>query len=393
MTVKDADVIVVGLGAMGSMALWRLAERGVDVIGIEQFDIAHSLGSSGGQTRLFRTACFEHPSLGSIARQAQSLWRELEDKSGSELLTLTGGVMIGPADSELIQGTRAAAETAGERVTDLSHGELADRFPAHTNVDPSFVGLWDPEAGVVRPELGITSAIQAASDLSARVLTRTHVIKVEESADGVEVTTDEKTLRARSVIVAAGPWLSHLAGTPRLEPLRVIMTWFRPVRQHLTTDTFPVFIRHIDDGRTFWGHGQIDGLPVKIGAPDDPSNVQPTNPDTIDRTVHDGDLEVIRETVSRYVAGVDPQPAVSSVCMVTLSSDWQFLLGPREPGSSIILAGGCSGHAFKHAPAIGEYLAAAAIGSRPPFDGDFVNPARPMTSHFPLPAIFAGANA
>ena len=393
MTAKDADVIVVGLGAMGSMALWRLAEKGVDAIGIEQFDIAHSLGSSGGQTRLFRTACFEHPSLGAIARQAQSLWRELEDKSRSEILTLTGGVMIGPASSDLIEGTRAAAKTAGERVTDLTRGELADRFPAHANVDRSFVGLWDPEAGVVRPELAITSAIQAASTLGARVLTRTHVIKIAESADGVEVTTDGETLCARSVIIAAGPWLSHLTRTPRLEPLRVIMTWFRPLDQPLDTDTFPVFIRHIDDGRTFWGHGQIDGLPVKIGAPDDPSNLRPANPDTIDRTVHDGDLEVIRETVSHYVAGVDPEPAMSSVCMVTLSSDWQFLLGPREPGSSIILAGGCSGHAFKHAPAIGEYLAAVAIGTRPPFDGEFVNPARPASSHFPLPAIFAGATA
>jgi len=376
MTVNDADVVVVGLGAMGSMALWRLAQKGVDVIGIEQFDIAHSLGSSGGQTRLFRTACFEHPGLGAIARQAQELWRELEQESGKEILTLTGGVMIGPASSELIEGTRAAAQTSGTTVTDLSHGDLAERFPAHINVDPSYVGLWDPEAGVVRPELGITAAIQSAESFGARVLTQTRVAKIEETGNGVEITTDEETLRARAVIVAAGPWLSHLTKTPPIEPMRVIMTWFNPWAQPFSTDAFPVFIRHIDEKRTFWGHGQIDGLPVKIGAPDDPSNLSATNPDTIDRTVHESDLRVVRDTVSRYVKGIDPNPALSSVCMITLSPDWQFVLGPAEPGSPIILAGGCSGHAFKHAPAIGDYLAAAAIGQEPPFDGEFVNPLR-----------------
>ena len=239
MTGREADVVVVGLGALGAMALWRLAQKGVDVVGIEQFDIAHSLGSSGGKTRLFRTACFEHPGLGVVSRHARDLWRELEDESGSEILTLTGGVMIGPSNSELILGSRAAAQAAGTLVTDLSYGELAERFPAHINVDPTYVGLWDPNAGVVRPELGITSAIQSASSFGARVLTGTRVIKIEESGDGVEVTTDGETLRARSVIVAAGPWISHLTETPPLEPMRVIMTWFNPVDQPLYIGRVP----------------------------------------------------------------------------------------------------------------------------------------------------------
>jgi sarcosine oxidase len=115
-------------------------------------------------------------------------------------------------------------------------------------------------------------------------------------------------------------------------------------------EALPVFIRHIADGRTLWRHGQIDGLPVKIGAPDDPSNFEPVNPDTIDRIVHEADVRVARETVSRYLSGVDLDPASSSVCMITLSRDLQFLLGPRGRGSAISLAGGCSGHAFKHAP-------------------------------------------
>lgn len=376
MTAYDADVIVVGLGAIGAMALWRLAKRGADVIGIEQFGIPHHLGSSGGSTRLFRTACFEHPQLGLFARHAHSLWRELECNSGSEILTLTGGVMIGPADSNLLAGTNAAAEVSGVRLTSLTHQDLAERFPAHISVDPSYVGLWDPHAGVVRPEVGITAAIATASSSGARALTGTRVVRIDESCFGVQVTTDSQSLRARSVVVATGPWLADTAKTPPLRPMRVIMTWFNPAPEPLPVDVFPVFIRHVDASRTFWGHGQIDGLPVKIGAPIDPSNFRATHPDTIDRTVHAEDVHLSRNTVARFLSGIDPQPASSSVCMVTLSADGQFVLGPRDRGSAVILAGGCSGHAFKHAPAIGDYVAAMALGREPPVAGEFMDPIR-----------------
>ena len=102
---NDAEVIVVGLGAMGAMATWRLAQRGVDVLGIEQFEPGHALGSSHGETRLFRTACFEHPGLAPMANRSRALWRDLEQTSGENLLTLSGGIMIGPPDSDLIRGT------------------------------------------------------------------------------------------------------------------------------------------------------------------------------------------------------------------------------------------------------------------------------------------------
>jgi sarcosine oxidase len=375
MNARDADVIVVGLGAMGAMTLWRLARRGIDVLGIEQFDIANTLGSSGGQTRLFRTACFEHPRLGVMARHALRLWRELEAVSRSEILTLTGGVMIGASTGELIEGARAAARAGGTEVMELSVGDLTERFPAHINLDPSHVGLWDPGAGVVRPERGITAAIEVASRLGARVLTNTRVQRIAETGSGVEVATETKTLRARSVVVAAGPWLSKLMGTPRLEPRRVIMTWFKPTAP-LDTDALPVFIRCLSGGGKFWGHGEIDGLPVKVGAPDDGGDVLPFGPDAVDRTVHNRDIVAAREIVSRFLQGMDAEPTASSVCMITLSPDLQFVLGPRERDSAIILGGGCSGHAFKHAPAIGEFLASAATRQAPPFSGGFMDPTR-----------------
>ncbi|MFB8369624.1 N-methyl-L-tryptophan oxidase [Pseudarthrobacter sp. NPDC055928] len=376
MTTYDADVAVVGLGALGSMTLWRLASRGVNVIGVEQFGIAHDLGSSHGSTRLFRLACFEHPDLGSMAFHALDLWRELEEISGTELLTLTGGVMIGPQDSELIVGTRQAAANAGASVEELSREELAQRFPVFANTDPSYVGLWDPNAGVLRPEASITAAINAAKARGAQVLDRTKVTAITETTDGVEIRTEDRVIRARSVVVAAGPWISKLLDLPHLTPMRTIMTWFRPTEAALDVDRLPVFIRHIDDQRTIWGHGGIDGLPIKVGAPDNEFNIRPTDPDTIDRELSDGDVAGARDVVRQYFHGIDPEPAESYTCMITFSPDLQFVLGPREPGSKVIIAGGCSGHAFKHASAIGDFLAGSALGEPPSLRHQFVSPER-----------------
>lgn len=376
MTTYDTDVVVVGLGALGSMTLWRLASRGVDVVGVEQFDIAHDLGSSHGSTRLFRLACFEHPDLGSMALQAHDLWRELEDVSGTELLTLTGGVMIGPQNSELIMGTRQAAANAGKSVEELTGEDLAQRFPVFANTDPSYVGLWDPNAGVLRPEASIKAAVNAAKARGAQVLDRTKVTAITETAEGVEVRTEDRVIRARSVVVAAGPWMAKMLALPHLTPMRTIMTWFRPTEGALDVDRLPVFIRHIDDQRTIWGHGGFEGLPLKIGAPDNEIILRPTDPDTIDRDLSDGDIAAGRETVQRYFNGVDPDPVEAYTCMITFSPDHQFVLGPREAGSRVIIAGGCSGHAFKHASAIGDFLAGSAVGETPSLRHQFVSPER-----------------
>jgi sarcosine oxidase len=375
-TKYDADVIVVGLGAMGSMALWRLAARGVSVIGIEQFEIANDRGSSFGSTRLFRVACFEHLRLGPMALRARELWRELEYEAQAELLTVTGGVMIGPPESALITGTRRAAAQAGSPVQEMTWHEVTTRFPIHASADPSYVGLWDSGAGVVRPERSITAAVTVAKALGAEVLDRTKVSAITETVEGVTVRTDDRVLRAKRVVVAAGPWISRLLDLPDLIPMRTIMNWFQPVDGVLGMDQVPVFIRHLDELRTFWGHGQIDGLPMKVGVPDDAVNLRPTDPDTIERTVADADVAGGRVAVARYLDGVDPHPVSSYACMITFSPDHQFVLGPREPGSGIIVAGGCSGHAFKHATAIGDFLAGSAIGEIPSAEYDFVDPQR-----------------
>jgi sarcosine oxidase len=389
---RDADVLVVGLGlgAMGSMALWQLAARGVKVMGVDQFEPGHPWGSSHGATRLFRTACFEHPSLAPMAMRARELWEELGDRADTELVRVTGAIMIGPRDSQLITGTQAASEAIGLRLDVMDQREVSDRFPQHTALDPSHVGMWDPLAGVVRAEAGVCAAVAAAQELGAVLHVGQRVTEVRETADGVLARVGDHELSAGHVVVSAGPWLGKLVPGIPVQPIRVVMTWYeaREDPAAFELDRFPVFIRHIDSDRTMWGHGATDGKPAKIGAPDDPSNFTPADPDALDRVITPEQTALGSQVLSRLVAGLNSVPVESRACMVTFSADGQFLLGPLSADSRIILAGGCSGHAFKHAPAIGELLADLATGRRPRVNASFVDPARFETSAVATPTSF-----
>src|SRR5687768_18547996 len=122
------DVIVVGVGAMGSAACWELVRRGVKVLGLEQFDIPHALGSSHGQSRMIRLAYYEHPDYVPLLRRAYELWHELEHESGQKLLHLTGGLYMGRPEGHVVSGALGAARLHGLNHELLSHAELQKRF-------------------------------------------------------------------------------------------------------------------------------------------------------------------------------------------------------------------------------------------------------------------------
>lgn len=381
----DAEIAVVGLGAMGSAALWRLAARGVTVIGFEQFAIGHAQGSSHGETRLFRTLCLEHPSLVDVARRSRELLRELEEFSGEELLRLSGGLMIGSPQSAVISGVRRAAETHGVAIEELSAQEITRRFPQHADLRPNEIGIWDPEAGVVRPEASIAAAIGAAQAAGAEVHDRTAVVRIDFSAGCVEIVTPARTFRVDRVIVAAGAWLSKFVPALPLAPLRTPMTWFeaKPDAGAYDLEDFPVFIREVPSGQIIWGHGSVFEHGVKIGPEDDP-NFRDVDADHVDRGISERDWSTVGGLVTQYLPGLDPTPSRTTTCMITRSPDMQFQLGPLDSEQRLIVAGGDSGHAFKHATGIGEYLAQLATGEPPFVDLSHTNPNRFRTA--PAPA-------
>src|SRR5437763_1103001 len=151
------DVAVVGVGAIGSATLWRLAQRGVRAIGFERFEPGHDRGSSHGETRIFRTAYLEGPAYVPLAQRAIELWRELERATGVGLMAANGGLMLGSQESDVIRGTMASVKVHGLSHRLLDANQLRAEYPAH-RVSDDDVAIFEHEAGFLRPELAVATA-------------------------------------------------------------------------------------------------------------------------------------------------------------------------------------------------------------------------------------------
>ena len=380
MEIIGKDVVVIGLGAFGSAALWRLADRGVGVAGIERHGIGHHLGSSHGLTRLFRVACQEHPGLAPIALKSLELWTGLGEETGPQLVQQSGCLSVGPPDSRPVTGAVAAAAAAGLPVQELSHAELRARQPQYAGLADADVAVWDPAAGICYPERNIRAHTAAAQRLGAEVYPHTMVTGIEAGRDGVTVRTPTVEFRAGQVIVAAGAWLGTLVPGLQLAPRRTPQFWFRPRDPgsgEFALDRFPAFIWDRPDGGSLWGHGSAEDYGIKIGPEPVMSDSAGIDPEEMDRYIHlDTDIDALTEHVAKAFPGLDPRPAKAITCMVTDSADGQFLVG-RLPGRPrVVVAGGDSGHGFKHAAGIGELLAQLVTGQPAYCQTEFLDPAR-----------------
>ena len=382
MEIIRKDVVVVGLGGFGSSALWRLAHRGVDVAGIERHGIGHHLGSSHGSTRLFRIACQEHPGLVPIALKSLELWTALGDQIGERLVQQSGCLSVGSPDSRPVRGAIEAAEAAGLPIQELNHEELTARQPQYAGLGAEDIAVWDPGAGICYPERNVRAQTAAARRLGAEVYPHTMVTGIEADADGVIVRTPTVAWRASRVVVAAGAWLGGLLPGLPLAPRRTPLYWFRPrdpESKDFTLDRFPSFIWDRSDGAGLWGHGSAEDYGVKIGL--EPANATSApvrmDPEEMDRYIHlDTDVDELSSVVGRAFPGLDPRPVKVIPCLVTDSPDGQFLVGAPSNEPRIVVAGGDSGHGFKHAAGVGELLAQIVVGEQPYSATDFMNPAR-----------------
>ena len=203
------DVIVAGLGAMGSATSYHLASRGARVLGLERFASGHTMGSSHGESRIIRELYYEHPLYVPLVRRAYELWARLEEDSGARLLHATGGLMLGGPASELVRGALLSGETHGLPAEVLERGEVAARFPAF---DPPAgnVAVWDARAGYLRPEACIEAHATLARRAGATLRYEEPMLSWEPDGAGVRVTTPAGEYRAARLALCAGAWTKLL---------------------------------------------------------------------------------------------------------------------------------------------------------------------------------------
>jgi sarcosine oxidase len=223
------DAIVVGLGGMGSSAAYHLARRGQRVFGLERFGLAHANGSSHGGSRIIRQAYFEDPAYVPLVLRAYELWDEIERASGEEILTITGGLMMGPEDSRTVAGSIESAREWDLSYEILEAKEIRSRFPAFTP-EQGMVGLFEAKAGLVRPERSVAAHARAAEQRGAVLRFDEPVIswEADPSGEGVRVRTERDVYEAGRLVVCAGPWASGLLGGLDLGlwVQRLVQFWF-----------------------------------------------------------------------------------------------------------------------------------------------------------------------
>ena len=354
------DVVVCGLGVMGSAALHHLARRGKRVLGLERYAPGHVRGSSHGDTRIIRLGYFEHPSYVPLLRRAYALWRELEDASGRQLLHLTGIAEIGPPTGVLVRGTLQAARLHGLRHDVLAAAELMRRFPAF-RVPPEHVAVVQPDGGFLDVEPSIAAQIALATAAGAEVRSGEAVHAIEPRAGLVRIVSERGVVEAGAAIVAAGAWMPLLLPelAPTLRATREVVGWFEVADADLfSAGRCPVFII---ESR----HGMHYGIPPRGGAGIGAAikvakhhhRGETVDPDACDRTVSAQDEALIRAAVADHLPAANGPLKAAETCLYTMTPDGHFLID-RLPGApNIIAASPCSGHGFKFAPVIGEILA------------------------------------
>ncbi|MDQ3590063.1 MAG: N-methyl-L-tryptophan oxidase [Actinomycetota bacterium] len=372
------DVIVAGLGGMGSAAAYQLAARGKRVLGLEKFSPAHDRGSSHGRSRIIRQAYFEDPAYVPLLLRAYELWEQLERETNQDLMTLTGGLMIGRRASELVSGSVRSAEEHGLPYELLDAGEIRARFPA-LSPDPETVALYEKKAGFLRPEETVRAHLDRADSLGAELRFEEPVLSWEAPPAEVRVETPEGSYDAERLVITPGAWAPQLLsdlGLP-LEVERQVMYWFEPKGglEPFLPDRFPIFIWEPDDGNWFYGFpAQEDERGVKAAFYR--AGGVPTSPETIDREVHGEEIDFVRTYLARYVPELAGRCLDARVCMYTNTPDLHFVISLHPDYPQVAIACGFSGHGYKFCSVVGEILADLAMDGATSHPIDLFSPAR-----------------
>jgi sarcosine oxidase len=372
------DAIVVGLGGMGAAAAYHLAGRGKRVLGLERHATVHDRGSSHGESRIIRQAYFEDPAYVPLLLRAYELWERLEEETSERLVTLNGGLMIGPPDGALVSGSVASADEHGLPYEILEASELKRRYPIF-EPDPNVVALYEERAGFVRPEAGVKAHLDRASSLGAELRFEERITSWEASSSGVRVETEWGSYEAERLVVSAGAWAGELLaglGIP-LEVTRQILFWFRPEGgvEPYAPERVPIWIYEPDDGNMFYSFPAVDGE-ESVKAAFFRADGKPTDPETIDREVHDEEVEFIRGYLARHVPSMNGDLVVAKTCMYTNTPDEHFVISTHPDHPHVSIAAGFSGHGYKFCSAVGEILADLAIEGKTEHPIDLFSPAR-----------------
>jgi sarcosine oxidase len=354
------DVIIIGVGGMGSATAYELAARGRKVLALEQHNIPHDLGSSHGINRMIRLAYAEDPRYIPMVRRAYQLWKQLGKTIGERLLFITGGIDAGTEDSWIVRGSLQACVEHKLKHETLTARELHQRFPGF-RLPKRMVAVYQSQGGFVLSERSILANVSLALDLGAEIHAREPVLAWNIEEGRVVVRTERGSYRAARLVITAGPWVAHIV--KRLQgvvaPERQVLLWTQPKRPELfQLGKFPVFYMQ-DDEDKFYGL-PIYGMPgFKFGKYNHLR--EQVDPDTMDRECHDVDEKTLRDGIRRFFPDADGPTIAMKTCLFSNTRDENFILDLHPDFPQVAIAAGFSGHGFKFCPVVGEIMSDLAL--------------------------------
>jgi sarcosine oxidase len=372
----DGKLAVIGLGSIGSMALWQASRASDSVVGFEAHSPGHGRSAVGGDTRLFRMLYRGTPSYYPILERSRRLWSELEVETSQHILTRCGGLSIGTVDGPYLPHLLETTQATGADHEILSREAMAERYPQH-HLRPDDYAVFDPHAGALRTDRAVTAAVTAAQTNGATVLPHTPIDDIRETGDGVVVTSGSNSWTFENVIVASGGWSRRLMPDylkAVTDTRRIFLSWFVARNTaEFTPDRFPIFIR-ISGNRSMYGAPSVDGVTVKATL--DGRGAPTPSADAVPRELTPEEIAETTETVTEFLPGLFPNIVRSDAFPDLFTADKNPLLGRLRENSRIYCATGFSGAGFKMATGFGEIATHEALGTRT-FEGlDFLRPQR-----------------
>ncbi|MGC2108984.1 MAG: N-methyl-L-tryptophan oxidase [Candidatus Korobacteraceae bacterium] len=377
LSAKTADVLVVGLGAVGSAALYQSAKNGARAIGIDRFVPPHDQGSSHGDTRITRQAIGEGREFVPLVLRSHQIWEEVETATGRNLMTRNGGLILASpsmpgnhhGSRSFLQDTIDTAIEFGIAHEVLTSDEIRHRYPQF-RLQGDEAGYFEPGAGFLRPEACIKTQLSLAGQLGAQIFTSETVVDLKSLADGtVAVKTTRASYSAAKAIVASGPWIRQLIGDDYASYFKVyrqLLCWFALARnaENYTPEKFPIFI-WIAGNRPrdmMYGFPAVEGPRGGLKIASEQYEVT-ADADTVSRIVSRPEIAALyEEYIAPRFPDVSSECLRSTTCLYTVTPDAKFIVDKIPNHEHIMFASACSGHGFKHSAALGEALALWALG-------------------------------
>jgi len=365
MNVKQFDVIVVGVGSMGSAACYFLSQQGLKVLGLEQFSIPNEKASHAGQSRIIRKAYFEHLDYVPLLERAYQQWNRLERETGEQVFFRNGILYHGPSTHPVIEGVRKAGESF-----DIP---LQDTHPANEffHLRKGQQSIFEPNAGFLLPHKSIELYTRLAISNGVVIRENEKTIEWKKAVGRIIVKTAREEYHSKKLVITSGAWTSKFVTElrPYLRITRQLLCWFRSVdsRDYLP-EKFPCWL--IADEKingALYGFPYLDsplfgeprGLKAAVHFP-----AENCDPDDVNRTIHEYEKQALLELVNQYLPGMKEVTA-AKICLYANSPDEHFIID-FLPGydEQVIIACGFSGHGFKFVPVVAEAVSDLVINGR-----------------------------